>query len=426
MTDTIVIGGGLAGLAAAIRLAQAGQSVTLLQYGVGGLQLGQGTVDVLGYAPELVSDPFAGLDAYVGGHKGHPYSLFSPDEIKASVDWFAGLLPDLLVPGDGQNHRVPTALGAMRPTYIVQSSMHVPADVTSVAIVGLRQLKDFYPKMCAENLAKTSGWATSPYWLDFPARAGGVDSTATSYATDLDDPDTLARFAAALKKAIGNEDAVGLPAILGLRNPQVWSVLAEAVGKPVFEIHLGPPGIPGMRLTHELTQEALRLGVRVILGSKVIGFESEGGRISGVLHQQAGRDKVYKADNFVYAGGGFESGSLAMDSYGVVTETLFGLPLAMGQGDSGPLPSHEDLITGDYWADQGLFLAGLAVDSAMKPLDGKTAVYDNLHVAGGILAGAIRWSEKSGDGIAIASAVRAADAILDAQSAKQPRNEGKE
>ena len=123
MTDTTVIGGGLAGLAAAIRLAQAGQSVTLLQYGIGGIQLGQGTVDVLGYSPDQVIDPFSALPTYVEAHAGHPYSLFSPTEVKTAVDWFADLVPGVLVPGDGQNHRIPTALGALRPTYLVQTSM---------------------------------------------------------------------------------------------------------------------------------------------------------------------------------------------------------------------------------------------------------------------------------------------------------------
>ena len=42
---------------------------------------------------------------------------------------------------------------------------------------------------------------------------------------------------------------------------------------------------------------------------------------------------------------------------------------------------------------------------------GGAPVYDNLWAAGGVLAGAQRWSEKSGEGIALGSAVKAADAI---------------
>ena len=61
----IVIGAGVAGLTAALRLARAGLNVTLLTKGVGGLQLSQGTVDVLGYSPTdpatRVANPLAAV-----------------------------------------------------------------------------------------------------------------------------------------------------------------------------------------------------------------------------------------------------------------------------------------------------------------------------------------------------------------------------
>ena len=57
MRDVVVIGAGLAGLAAAIKAADAGLSVTLITKGVGGIQLGTGTVDILGYRPEPVEAP---------------------------------------------------------------------------------------------------------------------------------------------------------------------------------------------------------------------------------------------------------------------------------------------------------------------------------------------------------------------------------
>ena len=49
-----VIGAGLAGLVTALRLRRAGARVTLVTKGVGGLQLGHGTIDLLGYDPERV------------------------------------------------------------------------------------------------------------------------------------------------------------------------------------------------------------------------------------------------------------------------------------------------------------------------------------------------------------------------------------
>ena len=62
MRDAVVIGAGLAGLAASIRLAQRGAKVTLVTKGIGGLQLGQGTIDALGYAPEFVQHPLEAIE----------------------------------------------------------------------------------------------------------------------------------------------------------------------------------------------------------------------------------------------------------------------------------------------------------------------------------------------------------------------------
>jgi glycerol-3-phosphate dehydrogenase subunit B len=53
----------------------------------------------------------------------------------------------------------------------------------------------------------------------------------------------------------------------------------------------------------------------------------------------------------------------------------------------------------------------------MRPLgaSGEPA-YANLHAAGGVIGGAVRWREKSGEGIAIGSAWAGARAIEEAES----------
>jgi len=414
MIDTIVIGSGLAGLAAATRLAQAGQSVTLLTFGLGGIQLGQGTVDVLGYATPgegtpAVTSPFDELPAFVAAHPAHPYAQIDVSRIKAAVDWLAGLVPDVLVPGDGLNHPVPTALGAMRPTYLTQPSMVWP-NPASVAVAGPRQLKDFYPELVAANLVQTAAVEATGYHIDLPVRDHEADCPPLVLAAALEEPSFFNRFADLVARTIGDEDAVCVPAVLGLRTTDLFSRLSEALGRPVVETILPPPSIPGMRLNEALTRAAKAAGVRIVLGSKVTSYSVSGDRLTGVTLAQAGRDKTYSARNIVYAPGGFESGALVLDSYGKVHETLFGLPLAGLDG--------RELITGDYWADQALFAVGVRVDTAMRPADaaGKP-VADNLYAAGGILGGAIPWTEKSGDGIAVATAVTAADSILGSENA---------
>jgi glycerol-3-phosphate dehydrogenase subunit B len=415
-TDTIVIGAGLAGLTAAIRLAQEGQRVTLLTKGLGGLPLSPGTVDILGYAIERVKQPFKTLETLIEMNPRHPYATIGDDRVRAGVQFLQGLVPDLLTGDLEKNVFLPTAVGALRPTCLYPPSL-AAGDVSQgrpIAIAGPRQLKDFYPELCADNLARTE-YAPGKliqakgYRFDLPARPGEADSPGLAYARSLDDASYRARFAAAVQAAIGDEAVVGLPAVLGLKDPAAWTDLQTRLGRPVFEVTMIPPSIPGLRLNDALTALAKAAGVRLVIGSKVTGFQADGGRVTAVILHQAGHDQPWAADNFVYAPGGWESGAIHLDSHGHITETLFGLPLR----DAGTGDANADLLTGDYWHDQELFTIGVAVDPAMRVTGADDEpVYANLYAAGSLLAGATRWSEKSGEGIALGSAWAAAESIL--------------
>ena len=408
MANAVVIGAGLSGLVAAIRLARAGRTVTLLTKGLGGLQLSQGTIDVLGYAPERVETP---IDATASLPATHPYRVLGPAAITAGIAYAQELLGDRLVGNADRNVLLPTAVGALRPTCLVPPSMTAGVVTGGIryVLVGFRQLKDFYPKLCAGNLARQTTPAGDQIIargviLDLPAIDDMADSSALAYARALDDPSYRAKLAAALKPLLQDGEVVGLPAIIGHRDPAAHRHLEDLLDHPVFEVPLPPPGVPGIRLNEALTALAKEAGVRVVAGAKVVGFESAGGKIISVGQATAGRIRQYAADAFVYAPGGFESGALTMDSYGTVTETIFGLPLH----GLGP-----DLVTAGDPGDQALFRVGVGVDASMRVIDPAGDVpYSNLYAAGGILAGATRWTEKSGEGIALASAVVAADSIL--------------
>jgi glycerol-3-phosphate dehydrogenase subunit B len=95
-----------------------------------------------------------------------------------------------------------------------------------------------------------------------------------------------------------------------------------------------------------------------------------------------------------------------MDSHGGVAETPFGLPLS-------GLEPVEALVGAEASADQAVFRIGVLVDSVMRPVNASgKPVYANLHAAGGVLGGSVRWVERSGEGIALGSAVAAAEAVL--------------
>ena len=70
--DTIVIGAGLAGLTAALRLADLGRRVLVIARGVGSTHLAPPTIDVLGFTDEGVESPAQALTELAAAHPGHP------------------------------------------------------------------------------------------------------------------------------------------------------------------------------------------------------------------------------------------------------------------------------------------------------------------------------------------------------------------
>lgn len=417
MNRVIVIGAGLGGLVAANRLADAGANVVLLTKGLGGLQLGQGTIDVLGYRPERVTNPIRELTRPikargVADDLTHPYQIIKADAVHTGLHYLRGILPDLLVGDAETNYQLPTAVGAIRPTCLAQPSMLAgqAQDGKRLVIVGFKRLKDFQAKLISQNLARTElpdggRMAARHLVVDLVAREGEIDSSGLAFAKALDDPQVQAQLVALVKPKLDDGEIVAFPAVLGLKDATVWRKLADQLGHEVFEVPLPPPSVPGMRLNVALTERAKSLGVRLVPGVRTVSFGTEAGRMSAVTIETVPAPREFSGDAFVLATGGFESGALTMDSHGVVRETLFDLPLVGTEGQ---------LVHGDYWGgEQPLFRAGVAVDQAMRPLAGDKPVYPNLYAVGGLLAGSSRWAEKSGDGIALGSAIRAVETIME-------------
>ncbi len=367
MRDAVVIGAGIAGLAAALRLARGGAQVTLVTKGIGGLQLSQGTIDILGYSDARVERPLEAIPEHVATRPSHPYTRFTPEFIGEAASWLAEVVgPDLLLGDPASNVLLPTAIGALRPTALYQPSMAagIPAAGRSYVIVGLRRLKDFYPTLVAENLSRQEGPDGAPIEarsliVDVEIREGEIDTTGTNHARALDDPAVRAKLVAAIAPHLREGEVVGLPAVLGLHEVNAWKDIAQRLGHEVFEIPLQPPSVPGMRLNQALTA-LVKDEARFILGSAVTGVEVEDGRVTAVSIATAGRPTRIETKHVVLAGGGFESGALDMDSYGKLSDTILGLPVLGAEGQ---------LLHGDFWgSDQPVFLAGLDVDEEMRPL----------------------------------------------------------
>ncbi len=387
---TVVIGAGIAGLTAALMLKEAGADVSVITYGFGGLQLGQGTIDILD-APR----PF---DAVKDLPEGHPYHVISEDSIRAGLAAFNKVVP--LEGNLEETTELPTAFGALRRTGLYPASMANGRieKGASYLIVGFDGLKDFYPLLAAENLASQGIDARGE-----SIKLSAAGDTALAYSRLLAEPSAAEDLGRRLARSVRPGERIGIPAVV---REDAWARIQATAGAPVFQIPLPPPSIPGLEMNEALRQECQDRRIRMFLNAKAIGADTQDGTITAVQVQVAGSVKHINADAVVYAGGGLESGALLLDSYGKVSETVFDLPVKAGFGT--------ELVHGDYWGKpQPLFAAGLRVDKDMHPVTAEGApVYQNLYAAGGLLAGAQRTHEKSGEGIALGSAATAVAAIL--------------
>ena len=417
--DALVIGAGLAGLTAALRLTEEGQRVLVLAKGVGATHLAPATIDVLGYDNGRVESPERALPEFAAANSGHPYRLLSVELIRASLDWFVARLGDHGYRGGiEQNFLLPTAVGVAKPTALVPAAM-AAGDLRAggrFVFVGFRGLKDFYPAYLAENLARArlpAGASVSARPVELAPPLGGEgDVSSVGFARRFDQPEFRESVLRELERRLMPGEIVGFPAVLGLeRAREVRHELETRLGHPVFEVPTLPPSVQGIRLFETITTALRREGGRVVVGSTVAGAEIGGNRLEGVVTQTAGRPLAYRARAFVLATGGFASGGLQMDSYGQVRETALDLPLA-----GVPAPDAPRFEPG-YFDEHPLARAGLAVDEKLRPVDAEGApAFENLHAAGATLAGAAPWREASGTGLSLATGYAAASAILERTS----------
>jgi glycerol-3-phosphate dehydrogenase subunit B len=412
--DTVVIGAGLAGLTAALRLADEGRRVLVIARGVGSTHLAPPTIDVLGFADDGVESPVQALPQFTAAHPGHPYGRLSPEVIAAAVEWLKARLPTLGYRGGlEENFLLPTAVGTAKPSAVVPETM-AGGDLRSggrFVFVGFR-LKDFHPAYLAENLAHSGHVARG---IDLaPPRGHEADDGTLGFARRFEQPAFRDAVLSALKGRLRLDERVGFPAVLGIRKAgEIWRELEKRLLRTVFEVPTLPPSVPGIRLFEAMTAALRQAGGRILIGPVVLGAETKGGRVDGVVAQAAARPTTHRARAFVLASGGLAGGGIRVDSYGKVRESVFDLALA-----GVPAANGRPRFLPGYLEEQPLDRVGVPVDDRLRPTDADgRPCYDNLYAAGATLAGAVPWREASGNGLSLATGYAAAEAILQEENA---------
>lgn len=411
--ELAVIGGGLAGLAAASFAARGGVKTALVARTQGEMIFGSGLLDLLGCFPleekQILADPWEGLANLVERLPKHPYALAGQDSVKEAFDNFQEILKNAGIPYVGwqdRNASVATAAGTMKTTWRMPESMWRGVtglqEKKAALIMDFQGMKEFSAIQTAEVLKdRWPGLRTQriPFPFPFPAE----DRHNLLMAEALDSPRTLAALAQEVKPFLAGIELLGFPALLGMnRNGAVMKELSEMIGIPVFEIPALPPSVPGQRLLNGLEVFLRNSGVNILFNRQAMSIESQGGRCTRLVLGMDGPEEFVEAQSFILATGRFIGGGLEAGRHGV-HETLVGLPVVQ------PI-SREEWHRERFLDSRGhpLNRAGLEVDARFRPRSTSgDPVYENLFAAGSILAHQDWIREKSGAGIAITTAHRA-------------------
>ena len=408
--DTLVIGSGLAGLMAALVSANQRKKVTLLTCGSGSLSLNSGVIDVLGYDEkhDYVECPKEAIKSLPAEH---PYSKIGMETVEKAVNYFLDFTRDYGFPYRGSlDHQllVPTAVGTMKPTCLAPhcldgTSLH---GEENIVIVGIKGLKDFYGNILQDNLQQSlQGQTKFPIVeVDTPL-LGGRDITTIDVARWLDSQEGRDSVVEQLKPHVKSDNTVFLvPQVLGTKGQECAAYLHEQLGAELIETTCLPPSVNGLRLQKMLKQALKDLNVEIVENTQVLRAVSDGQRVKGVVAKASIREKTYYADKFILATGGLYSGGITVREFDKPQETVFDLPVYSEAGEENW--SNEELF-GDK--AQGFAKTGVRTDSSLRPVDADNRlVYENVYVAGRNLGGYDFCFEHSGNGVALASAYKAA------------------
>jgi glycerol-3-phosphate dehydrogenase subunit B len=429
--DVVVIGAGLSGLVSARALAQRGARVMVLAKGMATTHWSAGSIDVA--APAGAVTAREGV-RQLASRRGHPYAILRKDVEPALAEVLAvldaeglGYVGDL----DSPIRSVPTGIGATRPVSIVPDgqadALPTWGSDETLIVCGFAGFKDLWPTAVATSLARPEVWSRpgapasglAPAYVaaataDLPHVADRHNLSALHLARAFDDATWRSLAIEAVGRAVdatrpgglrtGGAVRLALPAVLGLRDhAAVLADLRQRLGLPVFELPLVPPSIPGMRLFDALRRSLLAAGGRIQIGESVSRFESDGRRVNVVATPAAVREFTVRAGAVVLATGGIAGGGVVATAEDHLEEAIFALPV--------DAPPRDDWFSVDPFDPVGhsIEAAGIRVDDELRPVTpkGKPAL-DNVRVVGSNLGGQ-RWlRERCGDGVAIASAYRAA------------------
>ncbi|MBO4557917.1 MAG: anaerobic glycerol-3-phosphate dehydrogenase subunit B [Bacteroidales bacterium] len=369
--NTVIIGGGLAGLTAGITLQKAGRSTAIISTGQNALYFFSGSFESLEEAPQRITDLFT--EAGIGLH-------YNPG---------VRLMP----------------MGTFRKAVLSLEDISLfpePKIGNKALIVSFTGYHDFFCSFLAEGLEK-QGMQCRVKLLNLPEleqlEKSPSEMRSVQIARTMDRIwETVVRE---IRILLRDEDTVILPQVFGLKDTSVPSRIRQGVPAQVVFTGTLPPSVPGVRTQMLLKRRYELLGGTYLMGDEATGAHVHNKVVHSVVTQNLG-NHFLEADNFILATGGFFSKGLKSNPF-EISEPVFDLDVEQAEDRS-------DWYNPEFMREQPYMKYGVATDPALHALSGGEP-YKNLFAIGSIL-GETRPDLGTGGGLALRSALAAVDEIL--------------
>lgn len=408
--DSIIIGGGLSGLMAGVKLASAGQRIAIITSGQSALHFSSGSASLLNYVDgKSVTRP---LEAIANLPASHPYSKIGANRIESLAAEAKELLNRAGIKMEGSaekcRYRI-TPLGVWEPAWLSLEELasceyHAQCGWNKAAIVNFKGYLDFHPNYLADGLLR-SGIQSKCHEIHLPQldtlRRSCSEMRAASIAKILKGT-VIEELAAKLNDVAGDADVIFMPAVVGLKSNKETELLASLVNKPVRYLPVIPMSVVGVRSEFMLRHLFESLGGTFLLGDSVKSGDFQNGKLRSIKTVNLG-ETTLSANNFILATGSFFSQGLVAKPDTII-EPVFGL-------DVDQPTERTERYNRNFFAPQPYMKFGVSTDAEFRVrLHGQTI--ENLRAVGAILSGADALKEGSGAGIAMLTALEVANRIL--------------
>ena len=369
--DTVIIGGGLAGITAGISLQEAGRKVAIVSAGQNAMHFFSGNFEDAGPVRERIAALFAAAGVRTNAIDG--LQLMAMGKFKN----VSLTLEDVTVFPD--EHVAEKAL-----------------------IVNFTGFHDFYGTFLAETLEKL-GISCRIRFVRLPEmehlRTSPSEMRSVNIARMMDEH--WEKVVADIRVLHKDEDLILLPQVFGLKDAAVLDKIRTALPARVAFIGTMPPSVPGIRTQMLLKRRFEVLGGTFLMGDEVTSVALHEGIVSSITTRNLDTVRLF-ADHFILASGGFFSKGLA-STPSQVYEPLFGLDIDFAE-------DRNAWYDADFFASQPYMDFGVKTDAELHPFKEGEPVR-NLFAIGSILGNTRKEDYGTAAGLAIRTAFAAADII---------------